>query len=311
VLAQVDGDVLDRAVGRWLSARCPQAGGRSLRAVAVDGKSLRGAARAHDRKIHLLAAVDHATSAVLGQVDVETRTNEITCFQPLLDAIDLTGAVVTSDAMHTQREHAQYLEGRGAHCIVIVKGNQCATRRSDTSPPKAGQTRREVCWVRWLTWIRKAEGTTACQETGDRAQVPGAVRRGTRAVWRKLDCLNPNLQRQQLTATGTAPETGARRDRGRTGSPWSTFAAGAMPNEGIEGDEWGAWAALIVCQRRTWDHRPSTAGGDGVPVVVAGVTPGRGERESRSQGEGAQVVRTPATPGRYAKCRALTQCSVS
>jgi hypothetical protein len=50
-------------------------------------------------------------------------------------------------------------------------------------------------------------------------------------------------------------------------------------------------AALYVCQRRTWDHRPSTAGGVGVLVVVAGVTPGRGERESRSQGEGAQVMR--------------------
>jgi hypothetical protein len=47
-----------------------------------------------------------------------------------------------------------------------------------------------------------------------------------------------------------------------------------------------------VCQRRTWDHRPTTAGGDGVPVVVAGVTPGQGERETRSQGEGAQVMRT-------------------
>lgn len=66
-----------------------------------------------------------------------------------------------------------------------------------------------------------------------------------------------------------------------------------MPSEGIQGDEWGAWAVLNVCQRRTWDHRPSTAGGDGVLVVVAGVTTGQGERESRSQGEGAQVMRTP------------------
>ncbi len=60
VLTKVDGDVLDRAVGSWLSARRPQADGRMLRAIAVDGKSLRGAPRAHDRKIHLLAAVDHA-----------------------------------------------------------------------------------------------------------------------------------------------------------------------------------------------------------------------------------------------------------
>ncbi|WP_406117920.1 ISAs1 family transposase [Streptomyces sp. NBC_00989] len=310
LLARIDGDALDRTVSGWLADRRPAAAG--LRGLSVDGKSLRGAARARGRKIHLLAAVEHTTGLVQAQLDVGEKTGETTCLQPLLDTVaDLAGTVVTSDALHTQREHASYLLGRRAQYIAIVKGNQCATRRSDTSPPKAGQTRREVCWVRWLTWIRKVKGTRACQETGDRAQVPGAVRWGTRAVWRKLDCLNPNLQRQQFTATGTAPETGARRDRGRTGSPWSTFAAGAMPNEGIEGDEWGAWAALIVCQRRTWDHRPSTAGGDGVPVVVAGVTPGRGERESRSQGEGAQAVRTPATPGRYAKCRALTQCSVS
>jgi hypothetical protein len=65
-----------------------------------------------------------------------------------------------------------------------------------------------------------------------------------------------------------------------------------MLSEGIQGDEWGAWAVQDVCQQRTWDHRSSSAGGDGVLVVVVGVTAGQGERESRSQGEGAQVVRT-------------------
>jgi hypothetical protein len=122
--------------------------------------------------------------------------------------------VVTADALHTQRGHAEFLVAqKNAHYIFIVKKNQCATRRFGTSPPQAGQTRREVCWVRWLTWIRKVKGTRACQQTGGWAQVPGAARRGTRAVWRRLDCMNPNLQRQQFTATGTAPETGARRDR--------------------------------------------------------------------------------------------------
>jgi len=53
------------------------------------------------------------------------KTNEITCFQPLLDTVaDLTGTVVTADALHTQRGHADYLTGRGAHYIVIAKGNQ-------------------------------------------------------------------------------------------------------------------------------------------------------------------------------------------
>jgi hypothetical protein len=41
------------------------------------------------------------------------------------------------------------------------------------------------------------KGTVACQETGSRAQASGAVCRGTRAIWRKLDCLKPSLQKAQ------------------------------------------------------------------------------------------------------------------
>jgi hypothetical protein len=77
--------------------------------VAVDGNTLRGAARATGREIHLLACDHHSG----------------TCFQPVLETLaDQTRVVVTSDAMHTQREHARYLLGRGAHRTVIVKGNQ-------------------------------------------------------------------------------------------------------------------------------------------------------------------------------------------
>ena len=134
VLASVDGDALDLAVSRWLAARRPQpeaprgAGAkrrRRLRALAADGKSLRGAARANGRKIHLLAAVDHVSGLVLAQLDVGEKTGEITCFRPLLDTVeDLDGVVVTSDALHTQRTHAHYLRQRGAHYTVVVKRNQ-------------------------------------------------------------------------------------------------------------------------------------------------------------------------------------------
>lgn len=131
VLARIDGDALDRAVGRWLTdRRAPQPANPGLRGIAVDGKTLRGAARAHGRRIHLLAALDHRSRIVLAQLDVGEKSNEVTCFQPLLDGLDLTGAVVTSDALHTQREHARYLvEARKAHFIVIVKGNQKKLRR--------------------------------------------------------------------------------------------------------------------------------------------------------------------------------------
>lgn len=129
-LARLDADALDRAVGAWPADRRIQPGPRARRAVAVDGKSLRGAARADGRKIHLPAALDHTSRLVLAQLDVGDKTNEITCFQPLLDALaDLADTVVTSDAMHTQREHAEYLASRDAHYIVIVKGNQKKLRK--------------------------------------------------------------------------------------------------------------------------------------------------------------------------------------
>ncbi|MFF1605171.1 ISAs1 family transposase [Streptomyces mirabilis] len=135
LLARIDGDALDLAVGRWLADRRNRPEGR-LRGLVVDGKSLRGAARANGRKIHLPAALDHTTGLVLAQLDVQEKTNEITCFQPLLETMaDLAGVVVTSDAMHTQREHADYLLGREAHYIVIVKGNQKKLRKQLRSLP--------------------------------------------------------------------------------------------------------------------------------------------------------------------------------
>ncbi|XAS69559.1 ISAs1 family transposase [Micrococcaceae bacterium Sec5.7] len=83
-----------------------------------------------------MAAVDHATGTVLGQVDVGVKTNEITMFTTLLETFnDLDGVVVTADAMHTQRAHAQYLHTRGAHYVLCVKGNQRSLQRQLKSLP--------------------------------------------------------------------------------------------------------------------------------------------------------------------------------
>jgi predicted transposase YbfD/YdcC len=97
--------------------------------IAVDGKTLRGSGTAGARARHLLAALDHGHGVILGQVDVEARTNEIPMFATLLDRIDLAGAVITADALHAQPAHAEYLAGqRGAHYLITVKGNQPALR---------------------------------------------------------------------------------------------------------------------------------------------------------------------------------------
>lgn len=123
-LQRLDADDFDRRAGTWAQQRTmPPPGKRRL--VAVDGKTLRGSASGADPGQHLLAALDHAHGVVLGQVDVQAKTNEIPMLPMLLDRLDLAGAIVTADAMHAQREHARYLVAqRGAHYILTVKGNQ-------------------------------------------------------------------------------------------------------------------------------------------------------------------------------------------
>jgi predicted transposase YbfD/YdcC len=75
--------------------------------------------------VHLLAAMGHTSRAVLAQTQVDAKTNEITGFQPLLERLDLAGRVVTADAMHTQREHADWLVSvKHAAYLLIVKANQ-------------------------------------------------------------------------------------------------------------------------------------------------------------------------------------------
>ena len=64
-------------------------------------------------------------------------------------------------------------------------------------PGAAGRNSKGCSWVQWLTRIRKVKGTIACQESDGRAQVSGVRRRGTRVIWRKLDCLKPNLQKMK------------------------------------------------------------------------------------------------------------------
>jgi hypothetical protein len=92
------------------TARQPAAGG-GRRAVAVDGKAVRGSRHSagDGQAAHLQAAVDQQARTVVAQVAVDGKTNEITRFAPLLDPLDLAGAVISADALNTQREHADYL----------------------------------------------------------------------------------------------------------------------------------------------------------------------------------------------------------
>jgi predicted transposase YbfD/YdcC len=95
-----------------------------LRAVAVDGKTSRGARRADGTRVHLLGAAEHG-GHLLDHLEVGAKHNETSHFTELLEPLDLAGAVLTADALHTVRASLDWLvTDKKADYIAIVKQNQ-------------------------------------------------------------------------------------------------------------------------------------------------------------------------------------------
>ena len=91
---------------------------------------MRGARTSKDPAPHLLAALDHATGAVLTQQRVAGKSNEIPALRDLLEPLDLDGVVVTADAMHTQTDTAEWITQQGGHYVLTPLGNQKTLRRT-------------------------------------------------------------------------------------------------------------------------------------------------------------------------------------
>jgi predicted transposase YbfD/YdcC len=193
VLTAVDAAALDRALGCWVTARLAARRAPGTRpALAVDGKTLRGARTGDNPAPHLLACLDHGSGVVCAQVAVDGKTNEITMFAGLLDQItDLPGAVITADALHAQREHATYLHGRGAHYLLTVKGNQPGLHRQLRSLPwkqvPAGHTQASRAHGRLEKRIVKVVTVTAgllFPHAAQAIQITRRTRRITGGRWR-------------------------------------------------------------------------------------------------------------------------------
>jgi len=95
-----------------------------LRAVAVDGKTSRGARRGDGTRVHLLGVAEHG-GRLLDHLEVDVKHNETSHFTALLAPLELAGAVVTFDALHTVRANLDWLaREKKAQYIAVVKANQ-------------------------------------------------------------------------------------------------------------------------------------------------------------------------------------------
>ncbi len=84
---------------------------------------------------HLVAALDQSAGAVLGQLAVASKSNEIPALRDLLTSMNITDAVISADAMHCQRDTANHITGRGGHYILTIKANQPTLRAACKALP--------------------------------------------------------------------------------------------------------------------------------------------------------------------------------
>jgi predicted transposase YbfD/YdcC len=92
--------------------------------VALDGKALRRALERGDSPRVIVSAWAQSNSLVLGQIEVPDKTNEITAVPKLLRALELSGCIVTLDAMGCQKEIAKEIKEADAEYVLALKGNQ-------------------------------------------------------------------------------------------------------------------------------------------------------------------------------------------
>lgn len=122
VFAALDPEELEKGFVAWVGSIARLTAGS---VVAIEGKALCGTrATGKQAIVPMVSAWAEGNSLVLAQRKVEEKSNEITAIPKLLDALALSGTVITIDAMGCQRSIAERIVGKKADYILAVKENQ-------------------------------------------------------------------------------------------------------------------------------------------------------------------------------------------
>ena len=122
VFARIDPSALQGCFLGWVRHLAEQTGAQ---VIPIDGKKMRGSYdRSHQQSaLHVVSAWASENRLMLGQVKVDSKTNEIKAIPALLELLELNGSIVTIDAMGTQTEIARLIVAGGADYVLSLKGN--------------------------------------------------------------------------------------------------------------------------------------------------------------------------------------------
>lgn len=166
VFARIHPEALQQCFQGWVKHIVEATGAQ---VIPIDGKTARSSYdRNHQQSaLHLVSAWASENRLLLGQVRVENKTNEITAIPALLELLDITGCIITIDAMGTQTAIAQLIVDKRADYIFCLKANH------------------PTLWNEVNTWfaLAQAQGFAGIAHTFDK-RVEGAHHRlEKRLVW--------------------------------------------------------------------------------------------------------------------------------
>lgn len=185
VLARLDPGAFEKGLLGWMQAVQEIT---ENRLVAIDGKTLRGSYNKRDGKaaIHMVSAWATENKLSLGQVVVDAKSNEIPAIPELLRLLDISGALVTIDAMGCQKEIAAQIRQGGGDYVLAVKQNQPTLYERVTEAVGEGLEQDAACIDEHRT-VEKGHGR---QETRTYATFPAC------------EAVDPERQWQDLCAVG-------------------------------------------------------------------------------------------------------------
>jgi len=125
VFARLNPEQFGECFLEWVQEMVRASGNQLKGVVAIDGKTLRGSRDTASGKgpIQMVSAWARNNHMVLGQVKVDSKSNEITAIPVLLKLLDLDGCIVTIDAMGCQKEIAGAITQAGADYVLALKAN--------------------------------------------------------------------------------------------------------------------------------------------------------------------------------------------
>lgn len=210
VFARLDPGAFARCFQAWVATVATLSRGE---VVALDGKTVRGSGRltgvgaAREGALHLVSAWASDAGVTLGQVATPAKGNELTALPELLALLDVTGAVVTIDAIGCQTALATQIRAQGADYLLAVKGNQPWLHARITAAMANAEAH---AWRRDTHPVPHSEATTVEKdhgrlETRRVTAVPADALLVDRAAWADLaSVVRVDATRQRVLPGGRA-----------------------------------------------------------------------------------------------------------